>query len=205
MIAVYRWILGLRKKEHFLRTNYHASHRHFLLYMSLDAVLSFALVFAGFQILGPHASVAKELVQVGAVPITGDELINHVREEKLDAYWLGSILGFKFFINHQLKGITDISYLPATPDSSGKNLVAYEVTTYRSRKDWDGRPHSLLAVSNTRIIKVNGDLTIKINTDSMTIAIATLRGHSEIIEMNYSASQTVKTLEANAISLRQVQ
>ena len=82
MIYLYRWILKLRKKEHILRTNYHRSHPHFLLFIGLDAVLSFALVFTGFQVAYSHSRLHGPLNHVGAEAVQSDELISHLKKRK---------------------------------------------------------------------------------------------------------------------------
>lgn len=208
MIAVYRWILGLLKREHVLRTNYHKSHPHFLLYIVLDALLSFGLVFGGFQIFRPHVSIAEELVEAGAVTISADGLIVHVKENNLDAYWLGPISGNEYAMNHEMQGVVDIFYLPETTAQSNwiahlhaEKKYRYEVKTYRNQGVWDAHTHPLLATSNTTTIKINKVLSIKINRSSMKGEIATLTGHSEIIAIAYPTAQSLDTMIQNAKNL----
>jgi len=205
MIAVYRWILGLTKKEHILRTNYHRSHPHFLLYMGLDAVLSFALVFGGIQIAWSHSSGAEKLVRAGAVIVSDDELINDVKKENVDAYWLGPIPGYRYTINHEVSGIADVLYLPKASEQSNMNLFSYEVKTYINKKAWDAQMHPLLATANTTTIKINNGLSIKINQASMKGEIATFGGQTEIVAIAYPASQSLQMMIKNAESLRRVQ
>jgi hypothetical protein len=205
MIALYRWILGLMKKEHILRTNYHRSHPHFIIYMGLDALLSFGLVFGGFQIFRPHSSVAQELVQVGAATVSADDLIKQVKKEKVVAYWLGPISGYQYTINHQELGIADIFYMPTGSDPSDMSVFRYEVKTYRNEAVWDSHTQNLLTTANTRTITINKGLSIKINHASMKDAITTFAGHAEIVAMAYPVAQSFKTMERDAESLKPVQ
>lgn len=205
MIAIYRWILGLRKKEHILRTNYHRSHPHFLLYMGLDGLLSFALVFVGIQIAWSHSSDAEKLVHAGAVAVSDDELINHVKKENIDSYWLGPIPGYRYTINHEVSGIADVLYLPKASEQSNMKLFLYEVETYRDKNTWDVHVHPLLTTANTTTIKINNGLSIKINQASMKGEIATFVGQPEIVEITYPTSQSLQTMIKNAESLKRVQ
>jgi hypothetical protein len=141
MIAIYRWILGLLKKEHVLRTNYHKSHPHFLLYIGLDALLSFALVFGGFQIFNPRtSSAAQNLIHAGGVALSANDFVNHAREMKVDTFWLGAISGYDNTINHKTPGVVDVYYVPQLsviskmeiPIHPEKNY-RYEVKTYKNQ------------------------------------------------------------------------
>lgn len=205
MIAIYRWILGLMKKEHILRTNYHRSHPHFLLYIGLDAVLSFALVFGGIQIATSHSSDEQKLAHVGAVAIPSDELINLVKKENVDAYWLGPISEYKYTIHHEVSGIADISYLPKVSDQTNMGLFLYEVKTYKNKKVWDARTHTLLATSGTITITTTQGLSIKINPASMKGEIITFGDRSEIVGIAYLTPQSRQAMIKNAESLRPIQ
>ncbi|HEX7405850.1 MAG TPA: hypothetical protein VF307_08005 [Candidatus Nanopelagicaceae bacterium] len=205
MIAIYRWILRLTKKEHVLVTNYQRSHPHFLLYIGLDAVLSFALVFVGIQIANSHSSVSHKLVEAGAATISAEQLSNLVKNEHIDAFWLGPMPEDEYTINHEISGIADVFYLPKVSDQSSGNLYVYEVKTYENKGIWDAHTHSLLSSANTSTIRINKDLSIKINRASMKGEIATLANKSEIVAIAYPTAQTLDTMIKNAERITSIQ
>ena len=205
MFAIYRWILGLLKKEHALFTNYHKSHPHFPLYITLDAVLSFSLVFGAIHLISPHSSAARSLIHVGAEAVPSDELISHLKKENVDAYWFGPLSGYEYTIDHAVYGIANIFYVPGSSLQPNTEIFKYEIKTYKNQGIWDGHTHPLLATANTVTIKINNVLSIKINRASMKGEIATWVGKTEIVGIAYPSRQTLETMITNAKNLRPVQ
>jgi hypothetical protein len=205
MIAVLRKLLTFIKKDYRLLSNYERSHPHFFWYLGLDALISLVIAFAGFHFIVSKASATQALTRAGVVAMSSDELIIHVKNVKIDAYWLGAVPSSEYTINDEVPGIADVFYLPLTADKSDSNSFLYEVKTYKSREVWDAHGHTLLATANTTTIAINKDLSIKINRASMRGEIATFHSKSEIVAMAYPSPQSLQTMIKNAKELKPIQ
>ncbi len=201
MLIFARWLLKVFKKEHAFLTRYERSHPHFLRYLAIDAVLSLAIVLAGFQVYESHSSSSERLTHAGDVAMSSGQLIDHLKKDKVRAYWLGPVRGVEYTINHELRGIADVMYLRAGADPSDDKEVVYEVKTYVSKKIWDDHTHTILAVSNTTTISVNKNVSIKINKSSMKGVIATFADKPEIVAIAYPTPQTLDSMIKDVESL----
>lgn len=202
MLIFVRWLMKVFKKEHAVLTGYERSHPHFLRYLTVDALLSVALVFAGFQVYESNSSSAERLTHAGDVVMTSGQLVDHLREDGLIAYWLGPIQGAEYTVNHELEGIVDVMYLPSGTDASDDKAFIYEVKTYKDKGVWDAHTHTILAVSNTTTISVNGNISIKINKSSMKGVIATFTDKPEIVAIAYPKAQTLNDMIKNVESFK---
>lgn len=204
LIALLRRLAFLIKKDRLLIENYERSHPHFLRYLALDAILSVGLVFGGFLVFAPDSLGKTKLVHAGAVVLTSKELVEHIKHERIVAYWLGPVSGYENTLNHEIPGVVDFFYLPTGADPTDHSVFLYEVKTYLSQKIWDAHTHPLLASANTKVIAVNKDLSVRINPTSMKGVIATYADKAEILAIAYPAPQTLNSMIMNVESLRLV-
>lgn len=205
MLIVIRWLMKVFKKEHGLLVRYERSHPHFFAYIALDAVLSVALVFGAFQLVGVDSSTAEKLRHMGITAVTSDELIEHAKDEVIDVFWLGPIPGYEYTLNHEVTGVADLFYWPESSGNSDATQFLYEVKTYKNRKVWDAHIHNILATADTETITVSKDLSIRINPSSMKGLIATFGDKPEILAIAYSKPQTLQSMIKNVESLKPVQ
>ncbi|HUW87674.1 MAG TPA: hypothetical protein VMW30_04770 [Candidatus Paceibacterota bacterium] len=206
MLAIIRFLAKLIKKEQLVLSRYEKSHPHFMWYLGLDAVLSVVLAFGVFQIATSHSLIRLDAIMghSGLVTMSASEFIDHVKEDNLDAYWLGPVSEYKYTINHQAPGIADIFYLPKASGQSDTKLFLYEVKTYKNKEVWEARTHPLLATSGTTTITTAQGLSIKINPASMKGEVVTFSDRPEIVAIAYPAPQSQQAMIKNAESLQPV-
>lgn len=205
MLAFLGWLVKLVKKDLQLLANYERKHPHFFWYLGVDALLSVALVFGGYSLYVEMTSDSHSLEHVGAKTLTSEGLVEHAHENNVLAYWLGPIPGYEYTMDHSESDVADIFYWKNGTQPLDTKLFLYEVKTYRNQKAWDSRSHTFLATTNTETIKVNKDLTIRINPTSMRGVIATFISKPEIVALAYPAPQKLQDMIKNVESLRLVQ
>jgi hypothetical protein len=204
LLIFIRWLLKLFKKECAGISRYQRSHRHFLRYLALDALLSVVLVFAGFQIFGASSSSAERLTHAGDVVMSSGQLVDHLAKDGLNAYWLGPIESAEYTVNHELHGIVDVMYLPKGTDASDDRAFIYEVKTYKSKEVWDSHTHPIKSTVSTTTIFVDKNTSVRINPSSMKGAIATFGDRPVIVAIAYPKPQTLDDIIKNVKSLKLV-
>ncbi len=202
MVIFVRWLLKVFKKEHAVLRAYERSHPHFLGFLTIDALLSVALVFAGFQFYESKSASAERLTHAGDVVMSSGQLVDHLKGDALNAYWFGPIQGAEYTVNHQLHGIVDLMYLPKGTDASDDNAFIYEVKTYKNKEVWDSHTHTIKSTVNTTTILVNKSISVRINPSSMKGAIATFADKPEIVAIAYPKRQTLDGMIKNVESLK---
>ncbi|MBI3430556.1 MAG: hypothetical protein HY050_11020 [Actinobacteria bacterium] len=205
MLAIFRWSLGLFRKERELFSNYSRAHPHFFWYLGIDALLSVGIVLGGFALYTQRTSDTHERSHLGSATLTSEALIKHVIDEDTDAYWLGSISTAEYSINNLQTDIADIFYRPKGSFGDGGKQFLYEVKTYKNQKAWDGRTHTLLATANTETIAISNAVTIRINRGSMKGVIVTFTDRPEIIGIAYPTPQSLEAMIKNVESLEPIQ
>ena len=198
-------IVKVFKKDFQLLSNYERTHPHFFWYLGIDAILSVIIIIGGYSLYTNMTTDKHDLKHVGADVMTSREVVEHVKENNVLAYWLGSIQGYEYTLNYAESDIADLFYWRGgTHDFKGK-LFLYEVKTYRNQRAWDSRVHNFKATTNTQTIHVNEDLTIRINPTSMRGVIATYVSKPEIVALAYPVPQKLQDMIKNVEGLRQVQ
>lgn len=205
MLILIRWLVMKFKSEHEVLARYERSHPHFLRYLALDALLSVALVFAGFQIYAAHSSTSKNLTHAGQIALSSPDLIDHLKGDRIRAYWLGAVRGDEYTVNHEVAGIVDIFYLPAGAVPSDHRAFTYEIKTYKDQGVWDAHTHTSKATTNIQVISVNKSTSIRINPTSMKGVIATFSDRPEILAIAYPKPQSLQAMIKNVESLKLVQ
>lgn len=205
MVATLRRLARLIKKDIRLLANYERSHPHFFLYLAIDGFLSVVLILAGFHFVAPNSALWQKLTHTGAVGMTSTEFVNHVKQDGVEAYWLGPVSGYVYTINHQVAGIADVFYLPNRTDPSDKQAFLYEVKTYKNQRVWDAHTHTILASTNTQTIVVSKVLSIRINPSSMKGLIATYSNKPEIVAMAFPKAQSLQDMIQHTKTLKLIQ
>lgn len=197
-----RWVLRFFKTERDIFVRYEKSHPRFFRLIALDALVSILVVFAGFQIFDSNSFLAEKLSHAGDVALSSRQLIEHVKRDGISAYWLGSMDGDEYTINHEIKGVVDLMYLPEGADPSNDKAFAYEVKTYDSQEIWNAHTHTILATANTQTIILNKEVSIRVNPTSMRGVIATYNDKQEILAIAYPKPQSLKSMIDNVKSLK---
>lgn len=172
--------------------------------MLLDAVISIAVVVAGYQLLFTHPSTAESKEPHEISVVSSNELTGKARVENMDAFWLGPVAGYKYTLNDQEAGIVDIFYWPGASGNTDPTAYLYEVKTYERLDVWNTHTHPIKANVNTTTIAVNKIISIKINKSSMKGVIATFSDKPEIVAIAYPKPQTLDNMIKNVESLKLV-
>lgn len=199
-----RWVLKVFKKEQAALARYERSHRHFLWFLALDAVLSIALVVGGYHLFLTHSSTTESSEPQEISVVSSSGLISKAKVENMDAFWLGPVSGYKYTVNDQEVGIVDIFYWPGATGNLDDKAFLYEVKTYERQEVWNAHTHPFKANANTTTISVNRNVSIKINKSSMKGVIATFADKPEIVAIAYPKPQTLDSMIKNVESLRLV-
>ena len=198
-------MVKLFKKDFQLLSNYERNHPHFFWYLGIDAILSVVIIIGGYSLYTNMTTDRHELKHAGAEVMASQEVVEHAIENNVLGYWLGSIHGCEYTLNHVESDVADLFYWRrGTFDFRGK-VFLYEVKTYRNQKAWDSRAHNFKAMTNTQTIRVNEDLTIRINPTSMRGVIATFVSKPEIVALAYPVPQKLQNMIKNVEGLRQIQ
>ena len=113
-------------------SRYSREHPHFVRNMIIDAVVSVLTVVSIFTYIN-HASASariETLRKSGAITMTAEELVAHVKQEKLSVYWLGPIQGDVYTIICTDHDEILVTYIPAGTRLHDSFATAITVETY---------------------------------------------------------------------------
>lgn len=133
-------LLEFVRNERDVFARYGRNHPHFKRNIFIDALISSALVLIGFGLVNHVTEGARvnELMRSGAVAMTSTELIKHVKDEKIAAYWLGPKPGYKYSIICKDRSEIIVTYLPQGvsvnhPDRFNLTIETYSKTLTREQ------------------------------------------------------------------------
>lgn len=202
MVALIRWFLKSIKRERLVLSNYEKSHPHFLRYIAVDAVVSVAIILTGFHFFVSYTAFATDdLKDAGITVMSVDELINDVKAENENVYWLGPIPGDTYTDNDLQSGINFITYLPPHSDPNNINQRKLSVKTYRNLAVYKGVVHPLMGSNARKIVGTNG-ISIEFNEESPDREVVTFKDKPEIVVIRYPTWQPATILMKNAENLR---
>lgn len=205
MLAIYRWVRLFIRKEHFLRSRYHRSHRHFPLYIALDAVVSFAVVFGGFQIANASNSTdpySVVLEHAGAKALTIPQLVKHIREDGRSVYWLGPKVGYFYSPNCILGDVVTITYIQNPKDLYDLDAPQLAIETYDNSRSYEAhidafnenaRSQRHIADVSKRVVEID---------PARTMAAVWFNDDPHIVVINYPTEQSFDSIMRDADSLR---
>lgn len=100
--------------------------------LSIDALISILLVLTGFGIFNHVTARARldELMRSGGVVMSSDQLIKHVKSEKIAAYWLGPKPGYRYTIICKDRREIIVTYLPQGVSLNHPDRFNLTVETY---------------------------------------------------------------------------
>ena len=204
MLNLVTKIVKLFKKDFQLLANYERSHRHFLWFLVIDALLSVGIVFGGFAIFAEMNSDSQQLSHVGTVVHTSQEIVTRIVDENLDAYWFGDIPGFEYTLNHRELGIVELFYWrQGSFNVKGKQFV-YRVKTYKDERAWESTVHILITNANLRTLQISKKIFITMDKSSMNRVIVRFVNLPEIVTLLYPLPQSLQAIELNVQSLRPI-
>lgn len=192
------------KKDFQLLANYERSHRHFLWFLVIDALLSAGIVIGGFAIFAGMNSDSQQLSHVGTEVHTSQEIVTRIVDEKLDAYWLGDIPGFEYTLNHRGLGIVELFYWRQGSFNVRDKQFVYRVKTYKDERAWESTVHILITTANLRTLQISKQIFITMDKSSMNRVIVRFANLPEVVTLLYPLPQTLQAIEKNVQSLRAI-
>lgn len=205
MLATVRFLVRLIKKERQILSRYEKSHPHFMWFLGLDAVLSFALVFGGFQIAASHSSARLNAAMghSGLIAMSANEFIDHIKDDDKSAYWLGPMAGKKYAINHTQGDVDIITYLPEDAEINKVNQPELAIETYKDSMAYATDVRPLRGPNIAKYVTASGNI-VQFDTGLMEVETVTIKETLQIVEIHYPTRQTVQTLMQNAENLKLV-
>jgi len=204
MLAMFRWFLKSIKRERLLLSNYEKSRPHFQRYIAIDAVISVAIILAGFALMSSTLSSTKASGDVGLQRMSADDLLHNIQTEKRNVYWLGPIQGDTYSDYDIQPGINVITYLPPDADPSDINQPELSVKTYKNIATYNGQVHPLLGSNARRIVNTNGT-SVEFNEVTLDREIVIFKDKPEVIVIRYPTWQPATILMDNAEKLTLIQ
>lgn len=131
MVKISAPFASMRKKNAGY-SRYHREHPHLIRNMVIDAVVSVLTVMSIFAFVN-HASANARLEMLrksGAITMSAEELVEHVKQEKLTVYWLGPIQGDVYTIICTDPGEILVTYIPIGARLHDSFATAITVETY---------------------------------------------------------------------------
>ncbi|MBC7463552.1 MAG: hypothetical protein H7227_04760 [Actinobacteria bacterium] len=197
MLALLRILRNLRKREHYLRTRYHRSHPHFLLYIALDAIITLALVGGGLAVTSSNGIFERNpqtLVDLGLSTLTEAQLKTQVQQHGIDMYWVGPMGRTKYAIVVVTRDPVTVDYVSvdAAEATAVKPFVA--IQTYNDpMKYYNGVRGPLRGTPDISAINSMGNKIIynPSQLDELTVEFTDVK---KVVVIKYSTPQTIDLL-----------
>lgn len=207
MISFIQWIAKQFKKDFRLLSRYERSHPHFFLFIGIDAIISVVLVVVGFQISSPSGSsnpIERFLEVSGGFGISADKLIDHVKQDDGDAYWLGPISGMSSSEVHEIDGLEVVTYLPQGTNVQESIKSRLTAETYESPGVYASDVHALNA-TDSRTEAALGDMKIQYDAHALDTVTIRFTSKHEIVVIHYPTKRAVKVLLQDAAKIKLIQ
>lgn len=203
MMALIRFIYDFVRKEelvalHYIREN---PRRNWLI--ALDALVTVSLVFGGVSYAAQSSNNAttKELMRIGAMPMTASEFVEHAHSIGAREYWLGEVKGFGISSDDRAESERLVSYV--RNGSNPMDLKGHGITiaTYRSSIDSQVSDQFAQGVELSTSVTASGRI-VQYDKTSMMHEVVSIIGNTNQISIHYQDSQSLQTLMDNATALR---
>lgn len=185
-------LLGLVRKERDAFARYGRNHPHFKRNIFIDALLSSALVLIGFGLANhiTEGTRADELMRSGAVAMTSTELIKHVKDEKIVAYWLGPKPGYKYTIICRDRSEIIVTYLPQGVSVNHPDRFNLTVETYSKALTREQPGRSNLSTDRDDFVASDGTVG---STDSSRPHIVkfSIPSTDKVVEVQYPSTKRI--------------
>ncbi len=185
-------LLEYVRKERDVFARYGRNHPHFKRNIFLDALISSVLVLFGFGVFNHFTESARidELMRSGAVAMTSTELIKHVKDEKIAAYWLGPKPGYKYSIICKDRSEIIVTYLPQGVSVNHPDRFNLTVETYSKTLTREQPARSNISTDRDDFMTSDGTVGA---TDSSRPQIVTfsMPDTGKIVEVQYPSTKRI--------------
>lgn len=182
----------LAMRERILRRRYHRSHPHFKRNIAVDAVVSCLLVVILFGEINHVSENARlqTLMRSGAVAMTADELVSHVKSASLEAYWFGPISGYKYTIIYVDRKEIIVSYVPQGVSLNAPDRYNLAVETYSKSLTSELPGKSKLATDKDDFLTSSGAVSSIYSDHPQTVKYAVPRT-DKYVEVQYPSHTSI--------------
>lgn len=198
MAIVMPTLLAPIKQEASYLLRYSRSHPRFKLHLAVDAILSMALVFAGFQITTASSrhNISDALKNSGAVAFSAPDLRAFIKEEHLSAFWVGSNADDKYTLIASTPGEVTISYYPKNADIHKVDTSILVVQTHSHFTASDAQAYSR-DISGAGSFQMNQGATgniIEYNPATPSKVLVTIKNQNSTVTIYNSTPEAALTL-----------
>ncbi len=203
---MFRFFLRLIKKEHLLLSRYERTHPHFFWYAGIDALLSVALVFGGFQVAQAGSSWKANNLKVqdaGVKSLSTNEVLDRVQRGNLKAYWLGTISGAMYTFEVKSRSESALTYLVGGGDDlQDIALSKLIIRTFNSYGTYSRNLHPAIS-TNAETVVDYANYTLHLDSNFMQTATIVFKDSPQVVVINYpeTHSQSSMVQDASALTL----
>lgn len=202
----------MKMKNHFLEyarqeraifARYNRAHPNFKRNILIDAVISCVLVLVGYGAINQYALAAPRdlLLRSGAVTMTSDELIKHVRDEKIAVYWLGPLPGYKYTIICTDRREIIVTYIPDGVSLDHPDRFNLTVETYASSLASEEKAVSSLSTDRDDFVASDGTVGTVYSSKPQMGTFA-MPGTGKTVEIHYPDVKRIYDVYLDAEQLR---
>lgn len=180
------------KKERDVFARYGRSHPHFKRNILIDALISSLLVLVGFGIFNHITERARvdALMRSGAVAMTSDQLIKHVKDEKLAAYWLGPKPGYKYTIICKDRNEIIVTYLPQGVSLNHPDRFNLTIETYAKALQREQPARSNISTDRDDFVASDGTAG-SIDSQRPQIVRFSVPDTDKVVEVQYPSTKRI--------------
>lgn len=183
-------IHDLALKEREVRHRYHREHPHFKRNIFVDAVVSCLLVIILFGEINHVSEQARlqNLMKSGAIAMTANQLVNHVKSQSLDAYWIGPLPGYKYTIICTDRKEIIVSYVPQGVSLNNPDRFNLVIETFSSTLRSEVPALSNLSSDKDDFITASGTV-VSTFADRPQLARFSILGADKYVEVQYPSNK----------------
>lgn len=167
------------------------------------ALSSCVLVLVGYGAINQYAQGAPRemLLRSGVVSLSADELIKHVRDEKIAVYWLGPLPGYKYTIICKDRREIIVSYIPDGVSVNHPDRYNLTVETYDQSLDSEEPGLSSLVTDRDDFVASDGTAGTVYSPKPQMVTLA-IPGTQKVVEVHYPDAQRIYDVYRDAEHLR---
>ena len=197
------FLLEYTRKERAIFARYNRAHPNFKRNIVIDALISTVVVIVGFGAINHSAlSVRTDtLMRSGVISMTSDELIKHVKSEKISAYWLGPMQGYKYTIICKDRKEIIITYVPQGVSLNLPDRFNLTVETYTKSLASEEKGMSNLSSDRDDFVASDGTVGTVYSPKPQMVTFA-VPGTDKVVEVQYPETKRVYDVYVDAENLR---
>lgn len=192
-------LLDYVKRERAIFARYNRAHPKFKRNILIDALISSAIVLVGFGSLNHSAQRARTetLLKSGVLSMTSDELMKHVKTEKINAYWLGPLAGYKYTIICKDRREVIVTYLPQGVSLPRPDRFELTVETYANSLRSEEKGISNLSSDRDDFVASDGTVGTVYSLKPQMVTFA-VPGTGKVVEVQYPENKRIYDVYVDA-------